>query len=64
MFGIPDASVALAYLLLILTTLISVIYGIINWNKGEATEEEIETEKQWMKEEIELEESVDGGMTS
>ncbi len=64
MFGIPDASVAIAYLLVILTTLASTIYGIINWNKGEATEEELETEKQWMREEIELEETVDGGMTS
>ncbi len=64
MFGIPDPSVAMAFLLLILSTLMSAIYGIVNWNKGEATEEELETEKQWMKEEIELEEEVDGGVVS
>ncbi|OQY31427.1 MAG: hypothetical protein B6241_14120 [Spirochaetaceae bacterium 4572_59] len=64
MFAIPDFSVALAFLLLIITTLVSCIYGVLNWNKGAATEEEIETEKQWMKEEIELDESVDGGVIS
>ena len=64
MFGIPDPSVAMAFLLLILSTLISAVYGIVNWNKGEATEAELETEKQWMKEEIELEEEVDGGVVS
>ena len=61
MFSIPDPSVAAAFLLVILTTLGSAVYGILNWNKGEASEEELQIEKKWMKEEIELEEAVDGG---
>ena len=62
MFGIPDVSVALAYFLVILLTLVSVVYGILNWNRGEASEEGLETEARWMKEEIELEETLDGGV--
>jgi len=64
MFGIPDFSVAAAFLLIILTTVISTVYGIIMWNRGDASDEEIQTERKWMKEEIELEETVDGGVVS
>ena len=34
MFGLPDASVWLAYALCIGGTLLCVVYGLINWNKG------------------------------
>ncbi|MCD4830850.1 MAG: hypothetical protein K8R02_03460 [Anaerohalosphaeraceae bacterium] len=34
MFGIEDKWVAAAYVLCILSTLLCVVYGIINWNKG------------------------------
>jgi hypothetical protein len=33
--GIPDPWVLSGYLLVILSTLLCVIYGIINWNKGD-----------------------------
>ncbi|MCK5201143.1 MAG: hypothetical protein KAR21_22470 [Spirochaetales bacterium] len=62
--GIPDFSVGLAYLLMILLTLVSAVYGFVNWNKGgDLTDEELETERKWMKEEIALEEEVDGGVS-
>jgi hypothetical protein len=35
MFGIPDAGVWSAYLLCILSALACVVYGLINWNRGD-----------------------------
>lgn len=35
MLGIEDKWVGLAYILCILSALICVIYGAINWNKGD-----------------------------
>jgi hypothetical protein len=35
MFGIEDTYVSLAYLLCILSALLCVIYGAINWNRGD-----------------------------
>jgi hypothetical protein len=34
MFGLDDAGIWSAYLLCILSCLLGVVYGIINWNKG------------------------------
>ena len=33
--GIPDPWVLSGYLLVILSTLLCVVYGAINWNKGD-----------------------------
>ena len=33
--GIPDPWVLSGYILVILSTLLCVIYGVINWNKGD-----------------------------
>jgi hypothetical protein len=35
MFGINDPQVWLAYLACILSALFCVVYGIVNWNKGD-----------------------------
>ncbi len=35
MFGIEDPGVWLAYLLCILSTLFCVVYGLVNWNRGD-----------------------------
>ena len=60
--GIPDPSIWIAYLLLIGLTLLCIIYGVIMWNKeGDISDEEVKEEKQWNKEEIEIEEEVSGG---
>ncbi len=62
--GIPDTSVWLGYLLMLLATAAAIIYGIVMWNKGGNTDSEEEAEKQrWMEEEIALEEKVDGGVS-
>lgn len=64
MFGFEDLNVSLAFLSLIVSTLAAAIYGIVNWNKGDEGDETLEDKKAWMKEEIALEEAVDGGMNS
>ena len=38
MLGIEDKYVALAYILCIASTLLCVVYGVINWNKGDKTD--------------------------
>ncbi|KZX16356.1 hypothetical protein MBCUT_09080 [Methanobrevibacter cuticularis] len=40
--GIPDPWVLSGFLLTILATLLCVIYGIINWNKGDEDENYLE----------------------
>lgn len=35
LFGISDMWVGLAYLLCILSTLLCVVYGLLNWNRGD-----------------------------
>ncbi|MFH0953228.1 MAG: symporter small accessory protein [Verrucomicrobiota bacterium] len=57
LLGIKDPWVSLAYILTILSSLLCVVYGLINWNKGEepAKQEDID----WAKEEKEeVEDSV------
>lgn len=49
--GIPDPWIWMAYILCILSMLLCVVYGLINWNKGE---EPVQPEDvQWAKEEKE-----------
>ncbi len=61
--GIPDVSVWLGYLLMILVTVVSIVYGIVMWNKGDTDQEEESSKKKWAEEEIALEEQVDGGVS-
>lgn len=35
MFGLEDKYVSLAYLLCILSTVLCVVYGLVNWNRGD-----------------------------
>lgn len=56
MFGIQDPGVWLAYLLCILSAVFCIIYGIINWNKGD---EPIRAEdKKWVDDEKEVEDKL------
>lgn len=56
MFG-ADLGVGLAFWLTIVSTLICVWYGALNWNKG--SEEKVETEaKNWAK----VEDKIDEGL--
>ena len=54
--GIDDAGVWLAYLLCILSTLYSIIYGLSNWNKGD--EEVSPEDKKWVEDEKKAEEEI------
>ncbi len=56
MLGIEDKWVALAYLLCILSTILCVVYGIINWNKGD---EDVKSEDiKWVSEEKKVEDEL------
>ncbi len=62
--GIPDPSVWIAYLGVILSTVLCVVYGIIMWNKeGLISPKEADEEKKWAEEEKELDEEVSDGGT-
>ena len=55
--GIDDPWVWSAYILTILSMLLCVIYGALNWNKGDEDEEaQIKEEVEWHKKEKEMEE--------
>ncbi len=59
MFGLGDFWVSLVFVLIILSTLLCIVYGVIYWNKdGEPTEEEIKEEIEWEKEEKEIEDKL------
>jgi len=58
MLGLGDIWVALGFWLMILSSVLCIIYGIINWNKGGITKEELEEEQMWAKEEEEVEETL------
>lgn len=54
--GIEDFWVAAAYILCILSSLLCVVYGILNWNKGEQVPSD--TDVAWGKKEMEIEEEL------
>lgn len=57
MLGIEDPYVAAAYLLCIAASVLCVIYGLVNWNKGDDSEVGPE-DVQWAEEEKKVEESL------
>lgn len=57
MFGIPDPWIWSAYLLSFLVTGLCIVYSVICWNKGGMVEPTPE-DTEWMKEEIEIVETV------
>ena len=54
--GIKDGWVLAAYLLCIGSTLLCVIYGIINWNRGD--EADVAKDAGWVAEEKKLEDEL------
>lgn len=55
MLGIEDGWIALAFLLCLLSALLCVVYGLVNWNKGMETETaEVREEAAWEKTEHEI----------
>lgn len=56
MLGIEDRYVALAYILCLASTALCVVYGLINWNRGE---ERVEQEDiKWISQEKKVEEEL------
>jgi hypothetical protein len=49
MLGIDDPVVLLAYVLCLASTLLCVVYGVINWNKGQ--DEALPEDVKWSREE-------------
>lgn len=47
MFGLSGFAVPLGFALCILSTLLCVVYGVKNWNKGYIQEEELKKEEVW-----------------
>ena len=58
MLGLEGVAVPLGFILTILSTILCVVYGIRNWNKGYITETEIAKEKTWKKEAEKMEETL------
>jgi len=58
MLGLGDFTVSLVFVLVILSSLLCIIYGILNWNKGQEIDEE-KQEKEWEIEEKKIEEKLD-----
>ena len=56
MFGIEDKWVAGAYVLCIASTVLCLVYGAINWNRGD---DEVKPEdRQWVADEKKVEEEL------
>ncbi len=58
MFGFADNLTAWGYILSILATILCIIYGLVNWNKGTEIEEDYRRIVEWEREEIEVEERL------
>ncbi len=56
--GIEDKYVAAAYMLCIASTLLCVIYGLINWNKGDDQPQPSAEDVKWAQEEKKVEEDL------
>ena len=58
MLGLDGIAVPLGLILTLFSTVICVIYGIRNWNRGYVTEEELAREEQWKEAEREVQSSL------
>lgn len=58
MLGLDGFAVPLGFLLTLLSALLCIIYGIINWNKGSITEQELLQEEIWQEERRKVEETL------
>ncbi len=58
LLGLGDIWVAAAFYLMFLSTILCVVYGAMNWNRGEADALELAEESEWAKEEHDIEETL------
>lgn len=55
-FGIPDPWIWSVFILCFLSTILCVVYGLVNWNKGGNEEDkQISEQKSWEEKEKEIE---------
>ncbi len=59
MLGLGDFSIFAAFVLCILSAIACVVYGTINWNKGDQSDQEKKLEEKWDKAEKEMAEKLD-----
>ena len=57
MFGLKGVAVHLGLILSLLSTLLCIIYGVFNWNKGMITDEELKQEEMWNEEDEKVKEN-------
>jgi len=59
MMGIEDPGIYLGYIFAILSLILCVVFGIINWNKGKETDiKKIEKDKEWEDKDDEIKSKV------
>lgn len=58
MLGLEGIAVPLGFILTIASTIMCIVYGILNWNKGYVSDEEIYLEQKWKIEEQKVEETL------
>ena len=58
MLGFADSLTAWGYILSFLATILCIVYGLVNWNKGTESEEDYRRSVEWEREEIEVEEKL------
>ena len=56
MLGLADPWVALAYLLCVLSSILCIVYGALNWHRGDHLPDA--RDRRWAKEEDKLEEDL------
>jgi len=56
MLGLPDFWIWSAYLFCILSAVLCVVYGLVNWNRGaDEEEQQVQEENRWEEAEKEIE---------
>jgi len=58
MLGLKGVMVPLGMVLTLLSTILCIVYGLRNWNKGYITDDEVKLEKEWKKEETKVKEAL------
>jgi hypothetical protein len=58
MLGFADSLTAWGYILSFLATILCIVYGLVNWNKGAESEEDYRRSVEWEREEIEVEDRL------
>lgn len=58
MLGLEGIAVPLGFILTVLSAILCIVYGLMNWNKGYVTEEELRQEETWKETNKEVQSSL------